>query len=862
MAYFREKGHSIVASSPVVPHEDPTLLFINAGMNQFKDVFLGRSRRNYSRAASAQKCIRVGGKHNDLENVGHTARHLTFFEMLGNFSFGDYFKEDAIRFAWEVSTEVFVIDPSRIWVSVFREDDEAFEMWTQHLPSSRIVRLDERDNFWSMGDTGPCGPCSELLFDRGETFGSALTPYEDTSGERFMEFWNLVFMQYNRDEHQTMATLPKKSIDTGAGIERLMALKMEVSSVFETDVLRELIGRLEAVSGKAYEANTVRAAPFHVIVDHLRSLAFAIADGVQPSNVDRGYVLRKLLRRAVRYSRQLGIEKPFLARLLPDLISLMGEDYPELIESRARTEEILNLEEEAFLRTLRKGGNLLNEVIAEARQSGSVITGDDAFKLKDTYGLPLEEILLLAKDATLAVDLERYQALEAQARERSKVRHKVTNQVAESGLFSDILGRVGESRFLGYTQIMSRGTVRALVHNGQLTESLQAGQEGVVVLDATPFYGEQGGQVGDAGRLTSERVHFRVLDCQIPYPGVIAHLGVVNSGCLRVGDEVDAHVDGERRRKIANNHTATHLLHWALYEVLGPHVRQAGSVVDSERLRFDFSHHKALTQQEIQLVEDLVNGKIRDNQPVSSYEISYAQAQQQKQEIKQFFGDKYGEAVRVVDIEFSKELCAGTHTSQTGNIGYFRIIKESSVAAGSRRIEAVSGQEAAQIDRATHELLEEVARLLSTPISKLLESAARLIQENTNYAQEMRAARSLRLQQVARGLAVSALRGNQGAYVIARVEGLDSLREIADQVLERLQRGVVVLGASDEQKCALCVKSNIASLHAGHLIRDLAPLIGGGGGGRAELAQAGGKQPEKLDEALHIASSRVEASLS
>jgi alanyl-tRNA synthetase len=858
LAYFHKAGHTVVPSSPVAPHDDPTLLFINAGMNQFKDVFLGKSRRDYARAATAQKCIRVGGKHNDLENVGHTARHLTFFEMLGNFSFGDYFKEEAIQFAWEVSTQVFRLDGDRIWVSVFREDDEAFELWTQYLPAQRIVRLGERDNFWAMGETGPCGPCSELLFDQGEEFGTAVSPYEDTEGDRFMEFWNLVFMQYNRDEQGTMAALPKRSIDTGMGIERLVALQSGLKTLFHTDVLKRLINQLAELCGRPYLGSA--AAPYHVIADHLRSLSFAIADGVQPSNVDRGYVLRKILRRAVRYGRQLGMEKPFLAKLFPSLLDLMGEDYPELGESRNRIEEILTLEEEAFLRTLRRGGNLLTQVVEESRGAGNIISGDDAFKLKDTYGLPLEEILLIARDSYLTVDLERYQALEGEAKARSKARHKAVVQMAEENLFADFVRQAGESQFLGYAQVRAEGQIVGLLVDGKFAEEVRAGQECTVLLDRTPFYAEKGGQVADTGSLVARGVHFQVTDCQTPYPGVIAHLGLLKAGHLHLGDRVEAQVDEQRRHRIANNHTATHLLHWALQEVLGPHVKQAGSVVDADRLRFDFTHHKAMTQEEIRAVEDLVNGKVRANLPVQSYEISYAQAQKQRQ-IKQFFGEKYGDVVRVVDVEFSKELCGGTHTSQTGNIGYFRILKESSVAAGTRRLEAVTGVEATAADRANQDILEEVARILGAPSAKLLEAASRLTEEHTHYAREMKAAKQMQVRETARQLATHAKAANAAAYVVARIEGLESLRETADQVLDRLKQGVVVLGAAEGHRCALCVKSNVSSLHAGHLIRDLAPLIGGGGGGRAEMAQAGGKAPEKLDEALDAARSRVEASL-
>ncbi|MCE2982938.1 MAG: alanine--tRNA ligase, partial [Parachlamydia sp.] len=558
LEYFKKNQHSIIASSPVIPHDDPTLLFNNAGMNQFKDVFLGKSQRDYSRAATSQKCIRVGGKHNDLDNVGHTSRHLTFFEMLGNFSFGDYFKKEAIQFAWEASTEIFGFDPEKIWPTVFREDDEAFELWTKYVPAERITRFDEKDNFWAMGDTGPCGPCSELLYDRGPKFGNAAKPSEDTSGERFLEYWNLVFMQFNRLSTGIQETLPRPSIDTGAGLERVLSLKMGVESLFETDVLRGLIGQVEAVSGLTYNQHDERAPAFRVIADHMRALSFAIADGVQPSNVDRGYVLRKVLRRAVRYGRTLGLDKPFLASLLPELIHSMGENYPEIIKGRDRIAEIVALEEEAFIRTLKRGGNILNQVIEKA-QAGKVITGDDAFRLKDTYGLPLEEILLIAKDTGLQVDEGRYQQLEEEARIRSRSVQKNVQQIAGENVFAEFVQKHGETHFLGYTHAAADGQVLAIVANESFCNELNEGEEGLVILNQTPFYAEMGGQVGDKGILEGSHQSFIVDDCISPYKGVIAHQGKQVKGTLKIGDSLTAAIDRKRRQKIANNHTATHL---------------------------------------------------------------------------------------------------------------------------------------------------------------------------------------------------------------------------------------------------------------------------------------------------------------
>jgi len=854
LKYFQDHGHSIVPSSPVIPHDDPTLLFINAGMNQFKDVFLGETTRDYTRATSSQKCVRVGGKHNDLENVGHTKRHLTFFEMLGNFSFGDYFKEDSIRFSWEVSTEIFGFDPERIWPTVFQQDDEAFEIWKKYVPEDRITRFPEKHNFWAMGDTGPCGPCSELLFDRGPEYGDAPNPTADVAEERYMEFWNLVFMQYNRDASGKMEPLPKPSIDTGAGLERIVALKMGVDTVYDTDVLRALIDRVEEVSGKKYDPNQENSAAYRVIADHLRCLAFAIADGVQPSNIERGYVLRKVLRRAVRYGRQLGMNKPFLAEVMPCLVEMMGGDYKELVTAQDRIAEILVSEEEAFIRTLKRGGNILNQIMEHAQKHGKQITGDEAFKLKDTYGFPLEEILLLAKDADLTVDTKRFGELEGEARERSRQVHKKTQQVASENLFMDYEAKHGECEFTGFTESSTEAEVTAIVVDDSLVQEISAGEEGMIVLNRTSFYSEKGGQVGDTGFLEAPDRIFEVNDCQSPYKNVIAHSGKVLKGKICVGDTLMATVDAQRHQRIANNHTATHLLHWALQKVLGEHVRQAGSVVDPERLRFDFSHHKALSSEEIRVIEDLVNTKIRENISVQGYEISYDEAQN-REDIKQFFGEKYGATVRVVDMDYSKELCGGTHTSQVGNIGLFRIAKEGSIAAGIRRIEAVTGPEAEALSRESEDEIHDLATLLKTQPAKIPERVTKLVEENKALVQELKQAK------------ISAMQG-QIASFLEKVEHIGEIpflslelelsasdvKPFADALMDRWGSGVLVIGSKSDGKCqVLCRVSDdfvAKGIKAGEIIKQIAPLIEGGGGGKPNMAQAGGKAPQKLGEAL------------
>lgn len=856
LKYFKEHGHTEISSSPVCPHDDPTLLFINAGMNQFKDVFLGSSIRDYNKATTVQKCIRVGGKHNDLENVGHTSRHLTFFEMLGNFSFGDYFKEEAIRYAWEVSTEVFQFDPDRIFPTVFREDDEAFELWKKYVPEARITRFDEKDNFWAMGDTGPCGPCTELFYDRGSKYGKGRTPKEDTEGLRYLEFWNLVFMQYNRTEEGVLQPLPKPSVDTGSGLERVMTLKMDVDSVFETDVLRSIIAQTEEVSGIRYDLHDEARCPaFRVIADHLRTLAFAIADGVQPSNIDRGYVLRKVLRRAVRYGRSLGMEKPFLARIFPMLMSVMGDDYPELVKAQDRIREILTIEEENFLRTLQRGGNIMNQIVNHAKEHGKVISGDEAFKLKDTYGLPIDEILLLAKDADLSVDTKRYDKLELAAKERSRTAQKVTKQVVSENLFADFTAKEGATKFAGYDTTHAEGVVKAIVVDGKFTDTLSEGQEGMVVLDRTPFYAEMGGQVGDTGILRSDTVNFDVQDCQAPFKGIIAHIGRVEQGTIHVGDKLTAAVNAERRQKIANNHTATHLLHWALHKVLGDHVKQAGSVVDENRLRFDFSHHKSLSKEEIRAIEDLVNSKIRENLPVNSYELSYNDVQK-RDDIKQFFGDKYDAVVRVIDIDYSKELCGGTHTSAVGNIGLFRIAKEGSIAAGVRRIEAVTGADAEALSRESDDLLENAAEKLKISAPKLIDRLEKLLEENKKLALELKEAKKKDAEGDILKLLAHVETANGVKLLIQEVNLPPAeLNEFADVLIKKMGSGILVLGSTVEaDKCQMIAKVSADHVQRGikavDIIKTIAPIVNGGGGGKADSAQAGGKAPEKIQEAL------------
>lgn len=851
--YFKSQGHTIVPSSPVVPQDDPTLLFTNAGMNQFKDVFLGKSKRPYTRATTTQKCIRVGGKHNDLENVGHTSRHLTLFEMLGNFSFGDYFKKEAIGFAWDVATHVFAFDPKKIWVSVYKDDDEAFGLWEKHIPSEHIVRFGEKENFWAMGDTGPCGPCSELLYDRGEKYGNARNPYEDESGERFLEFWNLVFMQFMRDASGHLSPLPKQSIDTGSGLERVVALRMGVDNVFLTDILHTIIERVQEISKVKYIETHAQAPAFHVIADHIRSLSFAIADGVQPSNTDRGYVLRKILRRAVRYGRMLGFQKPFLADILPTLVSTMGDDFPELKTSSHRIAEILTIEEEAFFRTLQRGGELLNQVIERSRK-GQVIQGDDAFKLKDTYGFPLEEILLIAKDEKLKVDLARFEKLEEEAREKSKKARKVLSQEFDQNFFSDFSRTHKPCVFEGYQSLSSKAQIIGIVKDHRFVDEIRDDEEAIVLLDRTPFYAEMGGQIGDTGQFEKGENQFIVESTTSPYPGIIAHAGRVLKGAFHKGDHLQANVDGNRRKLIQNNHTATHLLHWALQQILGPHIKQAGSLVDDKHLRFDFSHHKPLSREEIRRVENLVNEKVRENAVVKSHEMSYEEAQKHA-DIKQFFGEKYGESVRVIDIDYSKELCGGTHTTQVGMIGLFKIEKESSIAAGIRRIEAVTGKDAEEWVEKEEDLLLQIANSLKSPVAGISEKLDALLDENKLLGQEIKSIRKNQLKDLLHKLLAAQEKVNQIPFIasVAPVSSED-LAPFAQELMDQLKSGVIALGMIHGEKCQLLVLVSPdlvqKQLKATSIIQEVSSLIQGGGGGKPNLAQAGGKDPKGLPKAL------------
>lgn len=863
--YFKKQGHTQVTSSATIPHNDPTLLFTNAGMNQFKDFFLGKAKPIYTRATTSQKCIRAGGKHNDLENVGHTARHLTFFEMLGNFSFGDYFKKEAIQFAYEVSTEVFGFDKEKLWVTVYKDDDEAFAMWQEYIDAGkllkgRILRMDE-DNFWAMGETGPCGPCTELYYDKGPKYGDAASPDKDVQGDRYIEFWNLVFMQFEKDGSGKMTPLPKPSIDTGAGLERVLSLMAGVDSVFETDVLRGLIGAVEKLSGISYEtAQPEQKAAFRVIADHIRSLSFACTDGAIPSNVDRGYVLRKILRRAFRHGKTyLGLNEPFLAKIYPTLVELMGDEFTELKESQRHVCELLTAEEMSFMKTLDRGGSLLAEII---ERSSGMISGADAFMLKDTYGFPFDETLLIAKDYGLKVDEKTFAKLEEEARQRSKSAHTSHKQLVEETVFAQLAKKLGPTEFHGYEEFEDHTQVVALFDKeGKQVSKIAAGEQAQICLQRTPFYAEKGGQVADHGVLIKDEGPeslFSVKGC-IESHGIYLHQGKLEYGSISQGDTLFVQIDRERRRKIENNHTATHLLHYALCAVAGDHIKQEGSLVEPERLRFDFSHHKALSQEELHTIEKMVNEKIRQNISVSWHEIPL-EAAQSEPNIKQFFGDKYGNMVRLVSIDDSKELCGGTHTIQTGTIGLFRIAKESSISAGVRRIEAFTGASAEEFMYQTEALVQDAAALLKTTAAELPKKVAQQLDLSRELKAEIKSLMAIKLESDATAFSKKIEQIGTIQLIVQEVD-LDSeqIGQLAELLFRKVTKNLALVFATKGSASACTLYIHLSQdlpargISAKDLIAQIAPKISGRGGGKATAAQAGGTDSSKIEEAFNAA---------
>ena len=843
--YFQAKDHTVVASSPLVPANDPTLLFTNAGMVQFKDVFLGKETRNYVRAASSQRCVRAGGKHNDLENVGYTARHHTFFEMLGNFSFGDYFKREAIRYAWEFLTEVLQLPAERLWITVYDKDDDAADIWLKEIGVSaeRFSRIGAKDNFWSMGDTGPCGPCSEIFYDHGADVpgGPPGTPEED--GDRYIEIWNLVFMQYDRDASGVLNPLPRPSVDTGMGLERLAAILQGVHSNYEIDLFQNLIKASAEVTGaKDLEDKSLR-----VIADHIRACAFLIVDGVIPSNEGRGYVLRRIIRRAIRHGHKLGKREAFFHKLVAALAREMGEAYPELVKAQQQVERVLEQEETRFAETLDNGMKILDDAIAGL--DGKVIPGDTVFKLYDTYGFPVDLTADIARERKLSLDMSGFEAeMEAQ---RDRARAASSFGTLDSGGF-DI---EGSTDFTGYEKIQDRAAITALYKDGEAVDVLHGGEEGIVILDHSPFYAESGGQVGDRGVIRAgESGVFRVIDTQKQGSGVFAHIGLVTQGEIKQGDEVEALVDEQRRAAIRLNHSATHLMHAALRQVLGDHVQQKGSLVDPERLRFDFSHFQPLSADELHKIETLVNDQIRANAKVETRIMPIDQAMEAG--AMALFGEKYGDEVRVLSMgEFSVELCGGTHARRAGDIGVFKIISETGTASGVRRIEAVTGAGALDYIGETEKNLGEVANLVKAGREETTAKVGQLLERNRKLEKELDALKAKLANSQGSDLAGQAQDVAGIMVLAARLEGADakSLRETVDQLKNKLGAAAVVLAAVSDGKVALVggvTKAETKRLKAGELVNHVASQIGGRGGGRPDMAQAGGNQPENLDAAL------------
>ena len=848
--YFAEQGHDIVASSSLVPGNDPTLLFTNAGMVQFKDVFLGQEKRANNRATSSQRCVRAGGKHNDLENVGYTARHHTFFEMLGNFSFGDYFKREAIRFAWDFLTKELGLPEEKLWVTVFEDDDEAADIWLKEMGVSaeRFSRMGEKDNFWAMGDTGPCGPCSEIFYDHGESVPGGPPGSPDEDGDRYIEIWNLVFMQFNRSADGTMKPLPKPSVDTGMGLERIAAVMQNVHSNYEIDLFQHIIREVARISG----TEDLKNSSLNVIADHIRSCAFLVVDGVIPANEGRGYVLRRIIRRAIRHGHKLGINEPFFHKLVAPLSEEMGEAYPELVSNKSRVEETLLAEERQFSRTLDNGMSILEKAISELQDK--VIPGETVFRLYDTYGFPVDLTGDIARERGLSLDMDGFEAEMAQqkAQARSASQFETTEAL-------DIQLEKG-TNFVGYNALEADATVLALFHENQPVEKLIEGQTGIVILDTTPLYAESGGQVGDCGTLKNAKLNFTVKDTR-KQGEYFLHMGILEQGELVVGEALGCSVDNSLRQPIALNHSATHLMHAALRNILGTHVQQKGSLVSPRYLRFDFSHNQPLSESELRQIETMVNQQILANAEVGKQVMSMDDAKEKG--AMALFGEKYGDEVRVVSMgartaegtEFSIELCGGTHVNRTGDIGLFKILQESGIAAGVRRIEAVTGSAAVALVQDNEDRLKQIAGVLKSGTDVVVERVEQLSAANRQLEKELDQLKAKLASSQGSDLASQAEEIKGVMVLAAIVEGLDSkaLRETTDQLKNKLGSAVVVLAAVSGDKVSLVagVTSDVTDrVKAGDLVNEVARKVGGKGGGRPDMAMAGGNSPDQLPEAI------------
>ena len=852
--FFAEKGHQIVPSSPVVPGDDPTLLFTNAGMNQFKDVFLGFDKRPYTRATTAQKCIRAGGKHNDLDNVGYTARHHTFFEMLGNFSFGDYFKKDAIQFAWDLLTQVFQLPKERLLVTVYAEDDEAYAIWKDQIgvPAERIIRIGDNkgaryasDNFWMMGDTGPCGPCTEIFYDHGDHIPGGPPGSPDEDGDRFIEIWNNVFMQYNRDEAGNMHPLPKPSVDTGMGLERIAAVLQHVHSNYEIDLFVNLLKAAKEVVDLAGGENCDAASPsLKVIADHIRACSFIVVDGVIPGNAGRGYVLRRIARRAIRHGYKLGARKPFFYQLVPALVKEMGDAYPELRAAQNKVSEVLKQEEERFFQTIANGMEILEGALAN---NAKTVDGETAFRLHDTFGFPLDLTADVCRERNVTVDSEGFEA--AMQKQRDQARAAGKFKVAQGLEYS---GK--PTQFHGYDTLKHEGAkVTALYIDGTSVQSVKAGDAAVVVLDNTPFYAESGGQIGDSGELRNEGARFTVDDTFKIQADVFGHQGEVAEGELKVGDTLSAIVDIEKRSDIMRNHSATHILHKALREVLGDHVQQKGSLVDVSKTRFDFTHNAPITAAQIRQIENIVNREILTNAATSAKVMSLDDAQ--KTGAMMLFGEKYGDEVRVLEIGSSKELCGGTHVARTGDIGSLKIVSEGGVAAGIRRVEAVTGQNALHFLQGLEDKINEAAAVLKTHPGDLVTRVSQLQESLRQAERELDKVNSKFAASQGDELATKAVEINGIKVLAARLDGADSqvLRETMDALKTKLKTAAIILASVQGDKVSLVAgvtADSIAKIKAGDLVNFVALQVGGKGGGKPEMAMAGGNNPAALNAAL------------
>jgi len=870
LKFFEERGHARVASSSLVPHNDPTLLFTNAGMNQFKDLFLGLDKRSYTRAVTAQKCVRAGGKHNDLDTVGRTARHHTFFEMMGNFSFGDYFKREAITYAWDFLTKVLGLPEEKLYITIYNDDDEAHDLWREiaNVPDEKIIRMGEKDNFWSMGDTGPCGPCSEIHIDRGEEYrcNAPECALGKCECDRWLELWNLVFMQFNKDEKGVMTPLPKPSIDTGMGLERVASVLQEVRSNYDTDLLRRLIQHIETLTGKKYYQDE-RGFPFRVIADHARSCTFLITDGVLPSNEGRGYVLRRILRRAVRFVKVLGWEGPFLSAMVPVVVELMGEAYPELKDKQSFVQKVIFIEEERFHETLSDGVKVAGEIIAKVKEEGRTeISGEEAFTLYDTFGFPLDLTEDIAEEQQLKVDQAGFAAAMEKQRQRARAARSDAKAFDTEQVLVPLLKEIPATEFVGYGQLSVPAKIQALVIGEKRVPHVTAGNQGIMILDHTPFYAEKGGQVGDVGLAGNENGRAVIEDTQTMVNGQVLHHFTLEEGSLAVGDTVNAQVSEEIRKAIARNHTATHIIHRALRMVVGDHAHQAGSLVGPDRLRFDFSHFAGLTPEELAIVEDIANQQVLNNLPVATQETGIDEAKAMG--ATALFGEKYGDQVRVVTMgDFTMELCGGTHCQSTGEVGCIKIISEAGIGAGLRRIEAATGHNTRQYFRGQERILQDAAAALKTNPQEVDKKVEALLLELKAREKEIEALQAKLSKQSAGSVMeqVELLDGVRTVVAQVQAPDMNALRTMADMVRDQLQGGVIVLAAplKDKVNFVVMVSPDLVSrgLHAGNIVKEVALTAGGGGGGRPDMAQAGGKNPEKTSAALAKARETIKAQL-